>query len=281
MRWLQWSPEVLVVTVMLLAAPTHGAAQDAPGADESLAADVMRCGEIESSYDRLSCFDRIAEEVSPAVSREDVYAAPWLIGIGSEPEHTGVVDGFGNSGVLRESAFGPDDVARVSMPVPARVGTDLQAFRIEGTIEGVGEVVVPTGVLRVATILGDGIGAIVVSTSGRMQRDDLVRPAPPYGLQPGVHARDISGGSEAMIMGYARGQAVGIEGDVLFLDLGSADGLAIGDELAVFGAVLPTDVIGLLRVIGVTPTWAAARIVSLDGGELRQGSIARLTRKMP
>ena len=148
------------------------------------------------------------------------------------------------------------------MPAPARIGANLQIFRVERTIEDVGEVVVPTGVLTVSTI-GDGfIVGIVTKEYQRIQPGDLVRPLPSYTPREGVYAQEISGGSEAMVMGFAGTQVLNDLGHIAFLDLGSDDGVTIGDEFVLYGRAIPTAREGSLQVVGVT---AMAKPLSGEG----------------
>ena len=62
---------------------------------------------------------------------------------------------------------------------------------------------------------------------GRIVAGDLVRPLPEYSPEPGAQAEPISGGSEAMIMGFAGNQVITDIGHIAFLDLGSDDGITI------------------------------------------------------
>jgi hypothetical protein len=213
-----------------------------------------------------------------AVTRDAVYSAPWMIPLESEPQNSGTIAGFAVEGA-RASTIRSFDRVRVSMPAPARVGAELQIFRIMRTIEDVGEVVVPTGILTVSTISEDGVIGVVTKEYQRIQPGDFVRPVPSYTLQPGQYAQEIPGGSEAMIMGFAGRQELNDLGHVAFLDLGSNDGVTIGDEFVLYGAAVGSAE-GSLQVIGVTPTMSAARILSMVDDVFRQGVVVRLARKM-
>jgi hypothetical protein len=213
-----------------------------------------------------------------AVSRDAVYSAPWLIPLGTEPEGTGQIAGFATEGE-RISTPRSFDMVRVDMPVPARVGAELQIFRYERTIENVGAVIIPTGVLTVSTINDDGVVGVVTKEYHRIQIGDMVRPVPTYSMTPGQAARDVAGGSEAMIMGFAGTQELSDLGHIGFLDLGADDGIGIGDEFVLYSAAVGAPE-GRLQVVGLSPNTSAARILHMVDDVFRQGVVVRLARSM-
>jgi hypothetical protein len=166
------------------------------------------------------------------------------------------------------------------MPAPARVGANLQIFRVDRTIETVGRVVIPTGILTITTI-GDGyVVATVLKEYQRVQPGDLVRPLPAYTPRPGVYAEEVPGGSEAMVMGFAGQQVLSDLGHIAFLDLGSVDGVTVGDEFILYGQAVPTAREGSLQVVGVSDNTSAARILSMTDDVFKQGVVVRLAKKM-
>ena len=213
-----------------------------------------------------------------AVSRDAVYSAPWLVGLGTEPEGSGFIAGFANE-AARASTIRSFDQVRVDMPVPARVGAELQIFRRSRTIEDVGEVVIPTGVLTVSTINDGGVIGVITKEYQRIQPGDLVRPVPTYSVTPGQVAQEVAGGSEAMIMGFAGRQELNDLGHVGFLDLGSDDGINIGDEFVLYSEAMGT-ANGALQIVGLSPNTSAARILSMVDDVFRQGVVVRLARTM-
>jgi hypothetical protein len=213
------------------------------------------------------------------VSQDAVYSAPWLIGLEGDPESDGYIAGFADRGT-RASSIRSFDQVSISMPAPARVGARLQLYRVDRVIEDIGQVVVPTGVVTVST-LGDGeVVGVVTKEYDRIQPGDLVRPLPSYAPEAGTYAEEVSGGSEAMVMGFAGNHVLTDIGHIAFLDLGSDDGVVIGDEFILYGDAIPTARDGSLQVIGVTETMAAARVLSMTDNVFRQGVVVRLAKKM-
>lgn len=172
------------------------------------------------------------------------------------------------------------DQVIISMPSPVRVGARLQLYRVDHVIEDVGQVIIPTGVVTVSTIGDGGVVGIITKEYDRLTHGDLVRPLPAYSPEAGVYAQEVSGGSEAMVMGFAGTHVLTNIGHVAFLDLGTDDGITIGDEFILWGDAVPTDRDGSLQVIGVTGTMAAARVLSMSDNVFRQGVVVRLAKKM-
>ena len=212
------------------------------------------------------------------VSRDVAYSAPWMIGLEATPANSGRVSGFAEAS--RASSARSYDQLRITMPTPARVGANLQIFRVTRTVDGIGQVVRPTGIARVETIGNGEVVATVIKQYHRIQAGDLVGPLPAYSIESGRYAQPVSGGSEAMIMGFAGNQVITDVGHIAFLDLGSDDGITIGDEFVLFGEANPTAPKGSLQVVGVTRTMASARVLAMNDDIFRQGVIVRLSKKM-
>ncbi len=268
--------------------PTIAPMQQPPGVPSDLVqfgfrqarpAEQVRTIFYEDTAAQRSGVVRGREVAYSAVTRDAVYSAPWLVRPGNQVMSTGSIAGFATPGT-RASTIRSFDRILIDMPAPARVGAELQLFRVERTIPLVGEVVVPTGVATVESIGGSGVVAVVTKEYRRVQPGDLVGPLPSYTLQPGQLAREVSGGSEAMIMGVAGRQEVNNLGHIVFLDLGSDDGIVIGDEFVRYSSVLGTQE-GSLQVVGVRPSTASARILSMVADVFEPGLIVRLARKMP
>jgi hypothetical protein len=222
---------------------------------------------------------RGAETAYYAVSADAVYSAPWVVRFDMEPEHDGVLVGFATT-AQRGSTIRSYELVSVDMEVPARVGDMLQLFRITRSIEDIGQVATPTGVLTVSAIGNEGVVGRVLKEYARVQPGDFVRPLPTYEIQPGQYAQEIVGGSEAMVMGFAAPAELNALGRVAFLDLGSDDGVTIGDEFILYGSSLETHTEGTLQVVAVTETMASARILSLTDNVFSRGVVVRLAKKM-
>jgi hypothetical protein len=216
-----------------------------------------------------------------AVPRDLVYSAPWVVPEDVDPEHTGSLDSFAGGAGISETPRSYDRVRLSFTGSAPGVGTQLQVFRVFKTIESVGQVVVPTGVVTVSEVDANGAIGIVTKEYERISLGDLVGPMPTYSLDLGQRAETVSTGPEAMIMGFSGRAVLQDIGSVAFLDQGADDGVGVGDEFVLYNADLGSDAIeGRLQVVGVKANMASARIVAMDDVVFRQGVVVRLARKM-
>lgn len=216
-----------------------------------------------------------------AVPRDLVYAAPWLVPLGEEPASLGRADAFAGGARTTVTARAWDRLHLVFEGEAPAIGTELLTFRVTKTIDKVGQVATPTGVVTVSETAGHAAVAVVTREYDRMMLGDRLAPLPSYGLGAGQYARDVASGAEAMIMGFAGRAELQDVGQVAFLDQGSDDGVGIGDEFEYVNRLTGSDVVeGRLQVVGVTANVAAARIVTMDDAIFRQGLVVRLARKM-
>ncbi|MEX2467624.1 MAG: LysM peptidoglycan-binding domain-containing protein [Gemmatimonadota bacterium] len=215
-----------------------------------------------------------------AVDADQVYSAPWLGAIEGEPEHLGRLRGFALP-TDRGSTMRQFHQVDVRTDAPVRVGEQYRTYRVSRSIPRVGQVVTPTGILSVTAVHDSGAVAVITKEYDRIQVDDFVGAMPEYSMEAGRYAADVTGGSEAMIMGFAGTSHLVDIGQHAFLDLGTDHGVGLGDEFVLFSDAVRTDVRGRLQVVSVTPTSATAHVVSLTDDVFRQGVIVRLVRQMP
>jgi LysM repeat protein len=231
-----------------------------------------------------SVFRRTLWDVTP----EDFYSAPWLIPPGTIPESTGSLVAFE---VEPEPLAYSANSARpffdrlhvvVEGPMPT-VGQRLQVFRVDREIDDVGHVVTPTGILVVQTLATDGVVATVESQFGRILLGDLVRPLPPFTPVTTDALMDATTGMEATVLSYATERGVQIAGNFAFLDVGSDDGVRIGDEYVLIGGTaggFPGQVEGRVKVVSVLQDVSTARIIGLENPVFLPGVRLRPDRRV-
>ena len=214
-----------------------------------------------------------------AVPRDRVFSAPWLTHFEGDPAHTGVLEGLAG-GARPGSSVRSYERVRVAMERPARVGEQLQIFAVDGVIEDVGRLVHPTGLMTVSSVQDGGVIGVITKEYGRIMPGHFVGPIPAYDLSVGEYADPVSGGDAAMLMGFATGSTVLSIGRIAFLDLGTDDGIAVGDEFTLYNAADTEAVEGVLQVVGLADETSAARVVSMRDAVFEQGVVLRLTKKM-
>lgn len=215
------------------------------------------------------------------MTRDVVYAAPWLVPLEQEPANVGTLDGFAGGASLSRTARAWDRVHLVFTGEAPPVGTSLLTFRIARTIAQVGQVATPTGVVTLSEVEGNEAVAIVAKEFDRVTLGDLLAPLPDFGLTEDRHAQPVAGGAEAMVMGSAVYTELPKLSGLVFLDQGSDHGVGIGDEFEYVNRLAGSDVVeGRLQVVGVSPQTSVARIIAMKDAVFRQGLVVRLARKM-
>lgn len=245
-----------------------------------------------SERDRRSVFFRdpmtatsvraIEEEDYLLVSRASVWSAEWL-----GPENTddiesdGEIESFIALGELRTGL--PYTRVRVALDDGFRVavGDALQIYRPVRTVEGVGSIIRPTGVLSIIRAEGGGTEGVVLQSFGRVRPGDFVRPAPDFDLEAGQYPDVVTNRTSATVIEFGGSHALYGIGEVAILDKGGEQGVEIGDEYVAFqGDGSTEEVVGRLRVVATERQTSSARIVSLQGPVFHTGIAVHLDRKM-
>lgn len=224
----------------------------------------------------------IEEEDYLLVSRASVWSAEWL-----GPENTddiesdGEIESFIALGELRTAL--PYTRVRLALDFGFRVavGDALQIYRPVRTVEGVGSIIRPTGVLSIIRADGGGTEGVVLQSFGRVRPGDLVRPAPDFALEAGQYPDVVTNRTSATVIEFGGNHALYGLGEVAILDRGGEQGVEIGDEYVAFeGDGSTEEVVGRLRVVAKESQTSSARIVSLQGPVFHTGIAVHLDRKM-
>ncbi|MFH1762597.1 MAG: LysM peptidoglycan-binding domain-containing protein [Gemmatimonadota bacterium] len=216
-----------------------------------------------------------------------VYASDWLVERGGEVGFIGTLSGFSHVHADRT----PQGLARwgervmIAAEEGARfqVGDLLQSFRTVREEREIGAVQRPTGVLVVTGLNEAGIVAMVSSELGRIQVGDRVRRAPDYTPRSGALPSPVESNVTATLLGFSEERPVYGLGANAFLDVGTDEGIAIGD-------IFRADVdqagpsFGLeasrLQVVLVEGHLSTARVIGVKHPDLASGDRIRLIAKM-
>lgn len=170
-----------------------------------------------------------------------------------------------------------------------QVGDTLLAVWRGDETRDYGTVIVPTGLLRVTDVSRPEYQAEVIAAFGAIRDHQQVLPAEKF-LDPGnVRPVPISDGVRGRVIGHRDNQPLAGPQDVLFLDRGRKDGVALGDlfELRqaprprVGAATIVNEVMATVQVVHVGERTATARVVRLIQPSIPAGTEARQIAKLP
>ncbi|MBI1723645.1 MAG: LysM peptidoglycan-binding domain-containing protein [Gemmatimonadetes bacterium] len=167
-------------------------------------------------------------------------------------------------------------------------GDLLLVYRIARQIRGYGDVVRPTGLLRVAAPAGEGgnIAATVVAVYGQITDGQSVLKVAPFSFRSSARAAEVADGvtGEVVALRDIR-EIVGLQ-DVLFINRGAEDGVRLGDIFALSGAaragvgVVEQD-LGKALIVNTRERTSTAVIVEITRPDIESGAAARQIRRMP
>lgn len=226
-------------------------------------------------------------EERPAVQAGDYYAAGWI-----EPEPLDTAAGrvtavLESGGATRSARMArPFDAVDLSLRVAGAVGVGdrLLIVRIERRVPDYGRIVRPVGVVTVSRVNGPAATAVVSTELDRMMIGDEIRPFVPYVERPGIHPRPVQGGLEAQVVAFRDPGALYGPSDIAFLNAGSNQGIAVGDEFVVMASAqsgASPSAVGRLQVVHVMPSTASVRVLSTILPLSPEGLRAQLSLKMP
>jgi hypothetical protein len=227
-------------------------------------------------------------ESIPAFPPSFFYAASWIVPTGDRTDQTGTVVGvvgYGADPADQSAQLYADVQIRSSGPPLPGVGEELLSYRMGRELDGIGELAIPTGRLRVTQVGEAEVVAEVVQAFGWLRVGDLVGEGRVFPLEPGVHPTTPGGGLEGRILAFEDELDIHVPGDMGFVDLGRAEGLAIGDVLV--GAGDPAEnwtgrALAHFQVVGLGEETGTLRLLSTVSPEdVRPGLRVVVDRKMP
>jgi len=227
------------------------------------------------------------------VRRGEFYAAgflteeetmPWAHVIrGTDRPAIATLESRGQTQLYGEMALTPAPDASY------HVGDSLLVARLDRTLVGWGDVVIPAGIVRITEVQPRQILGELVAQYGTTRAGfaNVALPLEPFRDAGEVRPVPVEQGLEGRVIGVRDEQSlVGLQ-DYVFIDRGRRDGVVPGD---VFEAYRPTGsepgdastgVIQTLLVVHTRERSATTLVVSLTRGDLTPGTPVRLTRKMP
>ena len=237
-----------------------------------------------------------AQPSLPLVRQGEFEAAPWLDDIGS-PSNTGRLL---LSPEIPGTAMRPEEkttfvFAEQIYVVPpsggtAAVGQTFVAFA-KADVIGEGQVLVPTGILRIVQSGAAGEAAIaqVVKQFGPITMHNLLVPATSLGTPRTGTLTPVSGGASGKVTWVSNGHVLPTLHSYAIVDAGAAAGVRLGDIFTLHrprkqhtdGTWLPEKEIARARVVKVTPRGTTVLIIDQTEPAISVGTAARLTARAP
>ena len=227
------------------------------------------------------------------VRRGEVESAPYVERRGGPRDAgrlTASVDRLGIQSTSVESRFQLNDRLYVQLPrgMVARAGDRYLTYVMGDQLPDVGQVLVPTGVVRIETVTpGQPTQARVVRQFGEIRLQQGLIPFSDAILPP-VSATPIAGGGSGKVL-YVHNQPVLPSiGHYVVISPNARAGVQVGDEYSFIDAKVgrrdqaaaPPVSAGVAQVVRVTPFAATAIIISQTQPTIREGMSVQLTGKM-
>ena len=232
--------------------------------------------------------------VGPTIRPGEFYAAPY-VERAAGPANAGNIIGTGDvPGIPLTVAERPlQSHERVFVVVPpgmsSAAGTRYLAVRAGPMLEGVGQIMIPTGVVAIERAQpGQAVEARIMARYGPMMIGDqlVTMEALPANLpRPTAQANGL------------RTSVLWINGELVLPSLqsyvvvagGSASGMRVGDQITFYrerhtgddGVVQPATDIAVAQIVRVTPHASTALIIDQTYPGPSEGTVARVSAKMP
>jgi len=179
----------------------------------------------------------------------------------------------------------------VTPPLGAQyqVGDTLLAVYLQRELRGHGFVVIPTGLIRVIDVSRPENLGEVIATYGPMRDQQRVLPAEKFTDPGNVRPVPISDGVNGRLLAHRDQQPLTGPQDVVFLDRGRRDGVALGDLFELRqeprdrrgAAAVIDDIMATVQVVHVGERTSTARVVRVVQPDIPAGTEARQVAKLP
>lgn len=297
--------EVLELSGMM--APTDTAPTVAEGVADTIPADTAQAlfepppepEGPETIFDRPAVKRQQAQDILRAdasrvyrpVRRGEFYSAGFL----TEQERIPWAEIVGNTARPSIQVLADPTVAgrfeEISIVPPTQasyhVGDSLLLARIDRNEDEWGDVVVPVGVARVTAVQPQQVLALVIMQFGRIKGGNLAMPLEPFKDPGNVRPTAVEQGLEGRLIGMRDEHVLAGAQQVVFVDKGRADGVALGDVFEVYRAASEEvggrseEVRVQLIVVHTREHTASALVIGVVNPSIPVGSPVRLIKKMP
>ncbi len=237
-------------------------------------------------------------EPAPAVRQGEYTAAPYVDRVGGPSGAGKILSSAEIEGIA--SAADPGRYQKnsrifISPPAGANLspGAKFVSYRLGPELEGMGQMVIPTGVIRVITPPrpGESTLAEVLDMFGEVRPGQNLIPYESIPRQLVTQLRPTAGGPVATVKWVYEQPVLPSEQAYLVIDASARHGLKMGDRVQLFresrkGAepgdlTTPEIPIGGASVVRVTPYASTILVTGVEQPKIEVGTRARLTARMP
>lgn len=241
-------------------------------------------------------FQGAQEELRTAVRLGEFRAAPWVDRDGGPRGNGRIVATTEMAGIAAASdkiRYTYNERVYILPPdrVAPQVGDRFLTYRVGPEINGLGQVMIPTGIVRIEEAYrGDNVASVarIVAQYDMVMEGDGVMPLEPFDMDSTsrVAADDIG----------VTSRVVWIQGEpvlpslqrYLVVDASSRDGVRVGDQLTLVrptteitgGVTLPEQEIAIAQVVRVTDFGITAIILDQTQPAIKPGTLARVTGRL-
>lgn len=206
----------------------------------------------------------LPESDVPVVQPGAARSAGWIVAEESELEVLGEILRFATvrSLPIREATLLPGDevIVRVAAGTSLRPGDRVTTVRPPRAVEGLGAVVVPTGEVELRFLDGEEAVFRVTQAWDPVRLGQLLVIPHVADLPVGIRPREATREMGAEVLAFEDAKELYLVGDRLFIDRGTADGIAIGDVF--------------VAMVGGADASAARASASASGASMAGGSMA-------
>ena len=236
----------------------------------------------------------LGRDAMPVVRRGEYFAAPYVVRE-NEPGGTGeILRGAEETAIARvgrQDRFQLEDRLFVDAPRGrvATTGDRYLSFRRGPVLPGIGQVIVPTGIIVVdRPMAGEATLGHVDEAFDPVLVHQALIPLDSFPLTSTARPGPVERGITSTIVYIPNEPVLPSLLHYVVLDATTSNGISIGDQFTVYtdrdeaeGKALAPRVVATLRVVRVTDRATTAMVIDQEQPRIREGMVARLTAKMP
>ena len=289
-HWIYPGEQLQMPTGMMAGAASAAPAAGAIATTRNSLFTQRRIGNV--SAERLGTVGR---DPAPAVRAGEFYAAPYVEdqdGPRGGGEILRSADTHGISKSAEKTRFQINDPVFITPPknrIPT-LGDKYLSYALGPLLDGVGRIVIPTGIVRVDKPgLGEGTLARVLTQFGEVKRGQGLIPLDSFVMAPGVRPLPVQLGTTAKVLWVLDKPVLPSLEHYLVIDATSRDGVRPGDQFTLMtgraesdsGEELPDRAVAVVQVVRVTPYATTVIVIDQSQPKIFLQQPARLSAKMP